>query len=38
MYAGEAYNVLAMANNPVHIKVQKAASALIDSLVNKGDF
>jgi hypothetical protein len=38
VFAEEAYNVVAMAYNPVHPEVQQAAGALIDCLVNKGDY
>jgi tetratricopeptide (TPR) repeat protein len=34
----EAYNCVAIAYNPVHPKVQDAASSLIECLVHKGDF
>jgi len=34
----EAYNCVAVTYNPVHPKVQNAASSLIECLVNKGDF
>jgi tetratricopeptide (TPR) repeat protein len=34
----EAYNCVAVAYNPVHPKVQKAASWLIECLICKGDF
>jgi tetratricopeptide (TPR) repeat protein len=34
----EAYNCVAVTNNPVHPKVQDAASLLIECLVCKGDF
>jgi hypothetical protein len=37
-YAEEAYNCVAGAYNPVHPKVQKAASTLIECLTRKGDF
>jgi tetratricopeptide (TPR) repeat protein len=36
-FAEEAYNCAAVAYNPVHPKVQNAASALIDCLTDKGD-
>jgi tetratricopeptide (TPR) repeat protein len=36
-FAEEAYNVVAMAYNPVHPKVQEAAATLIECLCNKGD-
>jgi hypothetical protein len=37
-YAEENYNCLAVAYNPVHPKVQGAASTLIECLIRKGDF
>jgi tetratricopeptide (TPR) repeat protein len=37
IYAEEAYNLVAVAYNPVHPKVQKAAGRLIESLIHKGD-
>jgi hypothetical protein len=37
-YAEEAYNCVAVAYNPVHPKVQNAASILIECLTRKGDF
>jgi len=37
-FAEEAYNCVAIAYNPVHPKVQYAASTLIESLTLKGDF
>jgi hypothetical protein len=36
-FAEEAYGCVAVAYNPVHPKVQKAASALIECLTDKGD-
>jgi tetratricopeptide (TPR) repeat protein len=36
-YAEEAYNCVAVAYNPVHPKVQTAASTLIECLTRKGD-
>jgi tetratricopeptide (TPR) repeat protein len=38
VFAEEAYNCVAIAYNPVHPKVQDAASTLIECLVYKGDF
>mmetsp|Transcript_25916 Transcript_25916/g.24753 ORF Transcript_25916/g.24753 Transcript_25916/m.24753 type:complete len:349 (+) Transcript_25916:481-1527(+) len=35
--AEENYNLLAMAYNPVHPRVQKAASKMIECLIHKGD-
>jgi tetratricopeptide (TPR) repeat protein len=37
-FAEEAYNCVAIAYNPVHPKVQNAASTLIECLICKGDF
>jgi tetratricopeptide (TPR) repeat protein len=37
-FAEGAYNCVAIAYNPVHPKVQKAASLLIECLICKGDF
>jgi tetratricopeptide (TPR) repeat protein len=37
-FAEESYNCVAVAYNPVHPKVQDAASALIEGLIIKGDF
>jgi hypothetical protein len=37
-FAEEAYNCAAVAYNPVHPKVQSAASKLIEYLARKGDF
>jgi tetratricopeptide (TPR) repeat protein len=37
-FVGEAYNCVAVAYNPVHPKVQKAAGRLIECLTHKGDF
>jgi tetratricopeptide (TPR) repeat protein len=37
-FAEEAYDLVAIAYNPVHPKVQKAAGALIECLIQKGDF
>jgi tetratricopeptide (TPR) repeat protein len=37
-FAEEAYNCVAIAYNPVHPEVQKAASMLIECLICKGDF
>jgi hypothetical protein len=36
-FAEEAYNIYAIAYNPVHSMVQEAAGMLIDCLVHKGD-
>jgi hypothetical protein len=36
-FAEEAYNYVAVAYNPVHPHVQKAAGTLIDCLIHKGD-
>jgi hypothetical protein len=36
--AHEAYNIVAVAYNPVHPEVQDAASALIQCLIHQGDF
>jgi tetratricopeptide (TPR) repeat protein len=36
-FAEEAYNVVAIAYNPVHPKVQQAAGRLIDCLIHNGD-
>jgi tetratricopeptide (TPR) repeat protein len=36
-FAEEAYNIVAIAYNPVHPKVQQAAGMLIDCLMHKGD-
>jgi tetratricopeptide (TPR) repeat protein len=36
-FAEEAYDLVAIAYNPVHLKVQKAAGALIQCLINKDD-
>jgi tetratricopeptide (TPR) repeat protein len=36
-FAEEAYNLVAIAYNPVHPKVQEAAGTLIECLVHKGD-
>jgi tetratricopeptide (TPR) repeat protein len=38
VFAEEAYNCVAIAYNPVHPEVQKAASTLIECLILKGDF
>jgi tetratricopeptide (TPR) repeat protein len=38
IFAEEAYNCVAIAYNPVHPEVQKAASTLIEGLISKGDF
>jgi tetratricopeptide (TPR) repeat protein len=38
IFAEEAYNCVAIAYNPVHPKVQEAASKLIECLIYKGDF
>jgi tetratricopeptide (TPR) repeat protein len=38
IFAEEAYNHVAIAYNPVHPEVQKAASMLIECLICKGDF
>jgi tetratricopeptide (TPR) repeat protein len=38
IFVEEAYNCVAVTYNPVHPKVQKAASWLIECLVNMGDF
>jgi tetratricopeptide (TPR) repeat protein len=38
IFAEEAYNCVAIAYNPVHPKVQNAASTLIECLIYKGDF
>jgi tetratricopeptide (TPR) repeat protein len=37
-FAEEAYNYVAIAYNPVHPEVQKAAVSLIECLTHKGDF
>jgi tetratricopeptide (TPR) repeat protein len=37
IFAEEAYNCVAVAFNPVHPKVQEAASTLIECLIHKGD-
>jgi hypothetical protein len=37
-FAEEAYNCVAIAYNPVHPAVQKAAGNLIECLIHKGDF
>jgi tetratricopeptide (TPR) repeat protein len=37
-FAEEAYDLVAIAYNPVHPKVQKAAGTLIECLTNKGDW
>jgi hypothetical protein len=37
IFAKEAYNCVAIAYNPVHPKVQEAASMLIECLIYKGD-
>jgi tetratricopeptide (TPR) repeat protein len=37
-FAEESYDCVAIAYNPVHPKVQEAASALIECLIAKGDF
>jgi hypothetical protein len=37
IYAEEAYNLVAMAYNPVHPKVQEAAASLIECLIHTGD-
>jgi tetratricopeptide (TPR) repeat protein len=37
IFAEEAYNCFAVAYNPVHPSVQKAASTLIECLIHKGD-
>jgi tetratricopeptide (TPR) repeat protein len=37
IYAEEAYNLVAVAYNPVHPKVQTAASTLIECLIHTGD-
>jgi hypothetical protein len=36
-FAEEAYDIVAIAYNPVHPKVQKAAGVLIQCLICKGD-
>jgi hypothetical protein len=36
-FAEEAYNIVAIAYNPVHPKVQQAAGMLIECLIHKGD-
>jgi tetratricopeptide (TPR) repeat protein len=38
IFVEEAYNCVAATYNPVHPKVQHAVSALIECLINKGDF
>jgi tetratricopeptide (TPR) repeat protein len=38
IFVEEAYNFVAVAYNPVHPEVQEAAGALIECLINKGDF
>jgi tetratricopeptide (TPR) repeat protein len=37
IFAEEAYNLVAIAYNPVHLEVQKAASTLIQALILNGD-